>query len=251
MGLRSIVAGVVLGICIAANAAWAQTADDVVERSLKALGGRPALAALKSRSTVGAIALSSPAGDITGTIEVLNAAPNKTRTVIKADLSALGMGQLTIDQRFDGSAGYVLDSLQGNREPTANELDRMRNAASFPHPFMNYKDLGTSAQLKGKEKVGDREAYVIVFDPASGPTVTQYIDAETYLPVKSTMLVDVPQLGQEVEQTTEYLDYRDVDGVKVPFRLRSSSTVQSFSVTIEKVEHNGTVDEAVFKKPIG
>ena len=52
-----------------------------------------------------------------------------------------------------------------------------------------------------------------------------------------------------MEQTTELLDYRDVDGVKVPFQVKATSAVQTSSVVISKVEHNATIDEALFSKP--
>jgi hypothetical protein len=60
--------------------------------------------------------------------------------------------------------------------------------------------------------------------------------------------VDAPQVG-EVEQTTEFFDYRDVDGVKVPFTVKATSAVQSSTVTITKVEHNTRIDDALFSKP--
>jgi hypothetical protein len=56
--------------------ASAQTADEVVERCLTAAGGRAALGKVKSRSMSGTIVLFTPAGDITGSVEILNAAPN-------------------------------------------------------------------------------------------------------------------------------------------------------------------------------
>src|SRR5688572_9352167 len=243
MRLRSrqlVVALLLLGW---SHTAWAQTADEVIEKSLAALGGRAAHAKLKSRSATGTITLSTPAGEINGSIEVLNAAPNKSRSLIKADLSALGAGQLVLDQRFDGHSGYVLDTLQGNREMTGNQLENMRNAA-FPHLFLTYKDQGTTAQLGGKEKVGDREAYVVIFDPTTGSAIRHFIDAETYLPIQTMIKVEVPQLGREVEQTTEFLDYKEVDGVKIPFRINATSSVQNFTVTVTKVEHNVKVDES-------
>jgi outer membrane lipoprotein-sorting protein len=241
-----VLAGVVLVIGHTASAQ--QSADDVIERSLTALGGRAAHAKLQSRAAKGTISLSTPAGEIAGTLELLNATPNKTRMLLEADLSALGAGELVVDQRFDGHAGYVLDSLQGNREITGNQLDNMQNS-SFPHPFMNYKERGTSAALAGKESVGGRDAYVVVFDPTTGSQVRNYIDAETFLPIRTVMKTDVPQLGQEVEQTTEFFDYKDVDGVKVPFRLTTSSSIQSITITLTSVEHNVKVDESVFVKP--
>ena len=241
---RFVAAILFLGL---ATAASAQTADEVIEKSLAAMGGRAAFTKIKSRSATGAIVLSTPAGDINGTVEVLNAAPNKSRSLIKADLSALGAGLLTIDQRFDGHTGYVLDSLQGNRDITGNQLDNMKNG-SFPHPYLNYKELGISAKVTGKEKVGDREAYVVLFDPSSGSEVRNFIDAETFMPLKVVIKVELPQIG-EIEQTNELLDYRDVDGVKLPFRVRASSSVQNYTITLDKVVHNVPIDEALFVKP--
>jgi hypothetical protein len=124
----------------------------------------------------------------------------------------------------------------------------MRNA-SFPHPFLNYKEMGATAQLKGKEKVGDRDAYLITLEPASGSIVRVDIDAETYLPLRTIVKVDVPQLGQQVEQATDFFDYRAVDGVKTPFRLKASSQVQNYTIAITKAENNVPVDEALFSKP--
>lgn len=241
---------VALFVLVGATAASAQTADDIVERSLKALGGREAHVKLTSRSTLGTIILSTPAGELPGSIELLNQAPNKSRMLIKADLTSLGVGQLTVDQRFNGTAGYVLDSMQGNREITGGQLDSMRNN-TFPHPFLNYKEAGATVELKGKEKVGDRDAYSLIFTPKTGTPIRQYIDAETYLPTKIVMKVEVPQLGQELEQTTEFLDYKEVDGIKLPFRLKSSSTVQNFTISITHIQHNVPVDDTLFSKPTG
>ena len=232
-----------------ADAASAQTANDIVERSITAMGGRAAMGKLKSRVMTGTITLSTPAGDISGSIEILSAAPNKSRSLVKADLTALGAGPLVLDQRFDGSSGYTLDNLQGNRDMTGNQLDNMRNGSSFPHPFLTYKDMGTTVQLSGKEKVGERDAYVLTFDPTSGSVVRNYIDAETYLPLRSVMKINVPQIGQDVEQTTEFLDYREVDGIKMAFRVEARSTIQNVTIVATKVEHNVSVDDTLFFKP--
>lgn len=250
--MKQLVAALVVALLqlSVADLAWSQTADEIVEKSIAALGGRAAHAKLQSRSATGTIVLATPGGDITGSIDVLSAAPNRTRMLIQADLSALGAGPLTVDQRFNGETGYVLDSLQGNRELTAGQLAGMKNGA-FPHPFLDYKARGMKVTLGEKEKVGDRAAHVVTFTPADGPATRQYIDAETFLPVKMTTKVEIPQLGQEVEQTTVFSDYKAVDGVMVPFRLASSSSVQNFTVTISKVEHNVKVDEALFSKPAG
>ncbi len=89
----------------------------------------------------------------------------------------------------------------------------------------------------------------MVLDPASGSEVRHYIDAESFLPIKTVMKTNIPQLGQEVEQTTEFFDYKDIDGVKVPFRITISSSVQSITITLTSVEHNVKVDDSLFVKP--
>jgi hypothetical protein len=67
--------------------------------------------------------------------------------------------------------------------------------------------------------------------------------------MKVVMKIDVPQVGREVEQTTEFLDYREVDGIKLPFRVTSTSSIQNFTITVTKVEHNLRIDDALFTKP--
>jgi hypothetical protein len=90
---------------------------------------------------------------------------------------------------------------------------------------------------------------VIIFEPTSGSAVRQYIDAESYLPVQVVVKVVVPQLGRDVEQTTEFLDFREVDGVKLPFRLKATSAVQSYTIAVTKIEHNVPIDDTLFSKP--
>lgn len=242
--LRLISALVVL---VWAQTAAAQTADEIIEKSIAAMGGRAALANVKSRQMTGSLLLGTPAGDIQGTIEILNAAPNKARTVIKADLTSLGAGPLLIDQRFDGTKGYVIDTLQGDREITGQQLDTMK-ANAFPHPFLNYKEMGASVQLTGKAKVQDKDAFLLTFQPPSGPPIKQYVDATTFLPLRTVIRATVPQFG-ELEQNADPSDYRDVDGVKVPFRLRIESSVQGLTMTFTKIEQNVAVDDKLFVKP--
>jgi hypothetical protein len=76
-----------------------------------------------------------------------------------------------------------------------------------------------------------------------------FFDAETYLLLKSVVTVNVPQLGSDLEQTVEFSDNRDIDGVKLPFRVRSVNQLQSLTITLTKVEQNTPIDESLFSKP--
>ena len=240
-----LVAALILFTC--GRIASAQTADDVVEKYLAAVGGRAALGKLTSRSTTGTMTLSLPQGPVSGSIEILNYRPNKTRTLTKLDLTSLGAGQVTREQRFDGTSGYILDSLQGNREITGNQLENLKNTG-FPTPLLNYKERGATLELAGKEKVEGHDTYVLLYKPKTGSVARQFVDAETYLPVRLVIKVETPETG-EVEQTTDLSDYREVDGIKVPFTIKLSTGGQSFTIAVTKVEHNVKIDEALFSKP--
>ena len=247
--MKSVSRRLVMALVVLASAqiASAQTADEIIEKHLAAAGGREAMAKVTSRSMSGTMTLSTPGGEVSGPVEFYNQQPNKLRTLIKLDLTSLGAGPMTIDQRFDGTSGYVLDTMRGNRDITGNMLENMKNGA-FPNPFLDYKQRGATVELAGKEKVGDRDAYVLIMKPKSGSIARHFIDAETYLPIKLVQKIDVPEVG-EIEQTAVFSDYRVVDGLKIPFTMTSTSSVQNFTINVTKVEHNVKIDPALFSKP--
>jgi outer membrane lipoprotein-sorting protein len=231
-----------------ATAAFAQTADEVIEKHLAALGGRAALSKITSRVSTGTISVSTPNGDITGTFESDLKAPNKTRIYMKLGLMALGApDDMILQQKFDGTAGYMLNSLQGDATIEGNQLDNMRNNV-FPTFFLTYKEAGTKVELLPKEQVDGKPAIVPLVTPKTGSTPRIYLDAETYLIVRSITKVNVPAAGGDVEQTNTLSDYRTVDGVKVAFQIVQSSAQQTFTIKIDKVQHNVALDDLIFKK---
>lgn len=248
--MRSVVRMSMLTVFVALFAAQAQsqTADEVIEKHLAAMGGRAALAKLESRIATGSVAISTQGADLSGPLEIDLKAPNKSRTLIKLDLSQYGGAEMVIDQRCDGKTAFASNSVQGDREISGNQLQNMLNA-SFPTPFLKYKEAGAKVELTGKDKVGTRAVYVLQYTPKAGSVSRQFFDAETFLLVRTIMKVDMGELGGEVEQTTDVSDYRDVDGVKVPFSVTVTNAVQTITITLSKVEHNKPIDEAMFSRP--
>ena len=222
--------------------------DDIIEKHLAASGGRAALAKLGSRTATGTIAMSMQGNQIPGTVDIFLKAPNKTRTYIKMDLAQFGMGEVVVDQRCDGKIGWASNSMQGEREITGDQLQGMLNA-SFPTPLLNYKELGAKIELVGKEKLGDRDAYVLRYSPKAGPVSTSYFDAETFHDLRTVTKINVPEAGGEIEQTTDSEDFRDLDGVKIPYVIKIVNPMQAMTITFTKIEHNKPIDEAMFSKP--
>jgi outer membrane lipoprotein-sorting protein len=244
--MARILAAIVV-VLVAAMPAAAQTADEIVEEHLAALGGREVLGRIQTRVSTGKVTVTTPVGDLSGSVEAFAKAPDKSRTLVKIDVSALGAGIVTNDQRFDGTTGYVIDTLNGNRDITGAQLDALKNNG-FPTAWLDYKTRGHVVALIGKEMLGDRPAFVLEVTPKVGPKARSWLDAETYLVLKTSVTVDAAPLGP-VEQTMEFGDYRTVDGVKVPFLVKSINPAQTVTGVLADVKHNVEIDESSFRKP--
>jgi len=233
---------------VAAPRAVAQTADEVIEKHLAAMGGRAALSKLTTLVASGTVVVSAQGADVPGSIEVTRRTPNKVRTLMKLDLSAFGSGEMIVDQRCDGKAAFASNSMQGNREITGEQLQLMLNA-SYPSALLTYKEAGATAEMQGKDQIGGRAMFVLVYTPKAGPASKMFIDAETYLLARTITRLNVAEAGGAIEQTSDVSDYRDVSGVRLPSSITSSSPAQVVAVTLTKLEINVPVDDAVFSRP--
>lgn len=238
---------ILIAFVSSATPASAQTADEIIEKHLAAMGGREALGKLTSRRVTGTITVGTPNGDLSGPIEVDSKAPNKARAYFKLDLSSLGAGELTVERKFDGIKGWTLDSMQGDSEITGSQLETMKSSI-FPSPLLNYKALGMTVDVMPKQPFGGKNALVLKLSPKSGPPVTVLLDPDTYLPMRSSVVVNVPELGGDVEQASELSDYRTVDGVKEAFTITIINPAQTAVVKVSKVEHNVALPDSLFIK---
>ena len=102
--------------------------------------------------------------------------------------------------------------------------------------------------LEPKQKVNERDAYVVLLTPKTGPASRLFFDAETFMLVRTTSRTVNPQTGQEVDQISEPSDYRDVGGIKVAYTLYQASGEQAITMKFSKIEHNVPVDDSVFIK---
>ncbi len=228
------------------SSALAQTADEIIEKHLAAIGGREALQRIRTRVSTGTVTVETTVGPVSGTVEAFAKVPNKNRTLVTLDLSALGAGRMTNDQRFDGTTGFVIDTLNGNRDITGSQLEAMRNS-EFPTVWLDYRSRGLTVALAGSETLAGRRAHVLEFTPKTGPRVRAWVDAETFMLVRTSVPVDSPQ--GPVEQIMEFGDFRPVDGVTVPFSVKSMGSGSTVAAILKDVKHNVEVDDASFVKP--
>jgi len=201
-----------------------------------------------SQVSSGTVMISAQGADIPGSVEISRKSPNKARTLMKLDLSALGGSEMIVDQRCDGKTAYASNSVQGDREITGDQLQTMLSA-SYPSPLLTYKEAGAKVELTGKDTVGGRAVFVLLYTPKAAPASKMFFDAETFLLTRTSMKLNVPQAGGEIEQTSDLGDYRDVAGIRVPFSVTVTSSIQTVAITLSKVEINTPIDDAIFSRP--
>jgi outer membrane lipoprotein-sorting protein len=219
----------------------AQTADEIIDKHIKALGGVEKLKSVKTVKATGKM----KAGPMELPVTLTKARPAQMRM----DFTVQGM---TGTQAYDGSTGWLVMPFMGKKDPekmSEDMLKDMRDEADFDGPLMDYKTKGNKVEYLGKEDVQGSPAYKLKVTTKAGTESTQYFDAETYLTIKSESKRKIQ--GQEVEAETIIGDYKEVDGMLLPHSMESKAkgAPGGQSITIEKYELNATIDPASFKMP--
>jgi outer membrane lipoprotein-sorting protein len=233
-----------LSVCalLLSVAAFAQTADEIIDKHIKAEGGVEKMKAIQSMKATGKMKM----GPMEVPITLTKARPEQVRM----DFTVQGM---TGTQAYDGSTGWAVMPFMGKKEPekmSEDQLKEMKEEADFDGPLVDYKAKGNKVEYLGKGDVQGSPAYKLKVTTKQGTEMTQYIDAETYLLIRTEGKRKVQ--GQEMESETTIGDYKDVEGVLMPFSFEShqkGGQGPGQAITIEKYEVNPKIDNAVFKMP--
>lgn len=219
-------------------AAAAPTADDILEKYVQALGGRAAFEKINSRVTKGSYEIVGT--PVKGEQEVYSKAPNMATTT--TTLPGLGV----IKDGYDGQAGWAQDPAEGLRELKGAEHAAAKFDAEF-NKEIRYKQLLRQLEVRGSEKVGGREAHVVVGTAEGVGPVKMYFDKQTGLLSR----FDTVREGSRGKEAFEvyFEDYREVDGVRIPFGQRWQTSDFTAVVKLTSVKHNEAIEDAKFKKP--
>lgn len=195
--------------------------EQIINRYIEAVGGESALLKIKSRVSTGTVEL--PMG-LNGTVEVYEQSPNRTSVIMNLD----GFG--IVQHTSNGSLSWLQDPVRGyvsfpagNQGTGSDDINRE----------LRYRRLLSSLRFERKDKVGDRDCFVL--DRIAGGILI----ARLFFEVATGLLVR--------ENDTYLEDYREVDGVKVPFVARESpATAMATVVRLREVKQNVPIDESKF-----
>ena len=195
--------------------------EPIIDRYVQAIGGQAAVEKISSRVSRGTFSGAYAGMSINTDVVINEKAPDKSVTLINIP----GVGFMR--RGFTGAYGYEQIPLIGFRELKGVELADIRLASDL-HWSIKLRQLYPKMTLKGQEKLGDAEAYVVEATPTRGLPTTLYFDMQTGLLLRKDNIY--------------FEDYREVDGLKLPFTIRTADT----SIKLTEVRHNAALDDATF-----
>jgi photosynthetic reaction center cytochrome c subunit len=210
-------------------------AGQLFDKYLQAVGGAAAVEKITSRVMKGTITF----GDRNLAIDIFSKEPDKrvsfTHTPDGESVTA-----------FDGQAGWLGIPGHAVREMHGPDLDGAAIDADL-HFAAHLKEMFSEAEVRGTEKVGDHDAYLVIGQRAGKTALRLYFDEQSGLLVRLVRYGDTP-LGQMPTQI-DYADYRDEGGVKIPFRWTLARPGGRFTIQLSDAKENVPVDDAKFARP--
>lgn len=212
------------------------TVDTLLERYIEALGGAVSIQKITSRVEKGTIV----AGGKSISVEILEQSPNKwafVRHFPEGDSVSA----------FDGRFGWISTPRGHTHEMHPSDMEAARMDADLQFP-LHIREAFSELRVEYPETVGEREAYVLIGVRDGHPAAKLYFDEQSGLLSRIVRYSESP-LGLNVSQT-DYADYRETDGVQVPFRRTLSEPGNTLTIRLQEVRGNIDVDNAIFAKPV-
>src|SRR5215470_8932167 len=239
--MRKILLGII-GLAFFAMPVSAQTAEEIIAKYVKTVGGAEKIEAIKTLRRIGKY-------NGGGGFEAVFIQENKRPQMARQELSIQGM---TGVNAYDGKTGWKIEPWQGKKdvEPLGeDELKQIQEDADFDGPLVNYQQKGNKVEFVGSDDVEGTEAFKLKVTLKNGDVSYYFMDTDYYVPIKieSKRMVR----GAEREFETSLGDYKEVAGVYLPHSVESGvkGSPNKSQITFEKIEANVALDESRFKQP--
>jgi outer membrane lipoprotein-sorting protein len=218
----------------------AAPADQILDKYIQAIGGAQRLAALNSFAAKGFSAGYGPEGS-QRPVEIYAKAPNQRTTIIHTQ-----NGDSTTV--FDGRGGWIAAPLRPVPvlALSASNLEGVKLDAELSFPG-RIKQILTKWRVGFPVTINDREAQAIQGMTAGGTLATLYFDSESGLLVRLVRYSD-SVVGRTPTQI-DFSDYRDVAGVKMPFRFTVAWLDGKENYELTEVQPNVSIDASRFARP--
>jgi len=234
--MYKILAGIALCISVSATA---QTADEVVNKHIAAIGGRDVIKSIKSQV-------------IESNLSVMGSDLSSVTTILvgKGFRNAANFNGQEIIQVVTPTSGWMINPLAGQTDPTPLPEDQVKaaqGALEIGGDLLDYAAKGSKVELAGKEKVEGVDAIKLKLTNKEGKESFYFLDPTTYYLIKRESTSNLQ--GQDLTVTSVFSNYKKTDiGFVMPF---TTVTNQGFEITINvnKVDFNKEIDPKIFEMP--
>jgi hypothetical protein len=232
----------IAGLGLFAMPVSAQTAEEIVAKYIKTIGGAEKIEAIKTLRRTGK-------WNVGGGFELPAVQENKRPQMVRQEFTIQGMiGVLA----YDGKTSWKIEPWQGKKdaEPLSEEeLKEIQEDADFDGPLVNYQQKGNKVEFVGSEPVEGTDAFKLKVTRKNGDVSYYYMDTDYYVPIKIESKRTVRGAEQEFE--TSLGDYKEVAGVYLPHSMEMGvkGSPNKTQITFEKIEANVALDDSKFKQP--
>ncbi len=211
------------------------TADQIISKFIQAMGGEGALSKIDTRVETGS-------EDVEGKsvrVQIVNKGPDK-QLIIRHAPNGDTVTILNGDNGWSSAPGHPV------RDLDAAEVDATRVDADLQFA-LHVSQIFPELRVGYTEKVDGKDAYVVFGIRKGLPRWEFYFDTQSGLLVRVVRYYDSP-LGLDPTEI-DYTDYREVDGVKIPFSWMTKRSWSRTTTRIEEIKQNVGIDDAQFQKP--
>jgi hypothetical protein len=176
------------------------------------------------------------------------------RQITKFSIQGMEMTQGAFDGETLWSTSFM--TMKAEKSDAEDTENMKRSIGEFPSPLVTYEDMGYTVTLEEDDVKEGVECYKIRMDKktqlvegAEVPDVQYYfIDKENFVPVcVEEEISGGPMKGQM--SVTILGDYQEVDGLYFPFSIKQGAGMQAFELTVEEIQLNPEVEDAIFAFP--
>ena len=151
---------------------------------------------------------------------------------------------------YDGKEAWSLNPLMGSTKAEKlpeSSVEEFQKQADLGGPLVDYASKGSSVELLGEDELDGTEVYKLSLKEKDGAVTTFFIDKDSYMILKSA--TRKMSNGQEIEGSSEFSDYREVEGLKFPFTTIMGTAGQTMSSKVVSIELNKSIEAKLFTKP--
>jgi photosynthetic reaction center cytochrome c subunit len=210
--------------------------NQILDKYIAAIGGAAAVQKITSRVAKGTLTGMGPQPTA---VEIFGKAPDK-----RVSIMHLPNGDSTTS--FDGKAGWLGFPGRPAHIMNPDEIAAAYMDADLYFP-VHIKSSYTKFMAGPGDKIDGHDTIQVVGRTEGQPPLRLFFDAQSNLLLRLVRYQETP-LGRLPTQI-DYTDYRDADGVKVPFKWTLARPGNRFSIQVDKLQQNVPVDDAKFAPP--